>query len=151
MIPFERLQLIGPAALVIAAMAAEASAHALAYSPSSEVLWYFNLNCFPMFQKSYYFFDYYVGYGSFQLFVVGFPLFLISYALIGKHLLPFAIATNLSLLYVGFLIFTCLGGGASKINLSFAGACVFILLIIATLPSMIASHFAFILAIRNRA
>jgi hypothetical protein len=150
MIPFARIQLVGPAAIFITAMLAEAAAHALAYSPSSELLWYLNLDCFPMFQRSYYFVEYYIGYQKFQVFVVGFPCFLICYALLGKRQLPLAIATNLSFIYVGFLILSCLVGGGSK-DVPFAGHCIFLLLISATTPSVIVSHIVFIRAIRDHA
>lgn len=151
MVPFARVQLIGPAAIFITAMLAEASAHALAYSPTSELLWYFNLDCFPMFQRSYYFVEYFMGYEKFELLLGSFPCFLICYALIGKRRLPLAIATNLSFIYVWFLFLSCQVGSGSKMDLPFAGDCIFLLLISATTPSVIVSHVVFIRAIRDRA
>jgi len=99
-----KLQLVGPATLFAAVLAAEAANFALAKMPSSEALWYVNLRFFGIFQKSHYVLSAFVDIEYSQLFCIALPLFLAAccgFAL--KRPLMLAIASNLSMVYAIFL------------------------------------------------
>ena len=100
-----KLQLIGPAFLFAAVLAAEAGAYALSLFPSSETLWYVNLKVFGMFQRSYYLVDNYTGVPSFNLFFIATPILLLGcVGVFGRKRLLLAISSNLSFVYAGLLI-----------------------------------------------
>jgi hypothetical protein len=99
-----KLQLVGPAVLFVAVLAAEAAACALAHAPSSEALWYINLRWFGIFQKGHYVLSAFIDVEYFQLFCIALPLFLAACCgLALKRPLMLAIASNLSLVYAIFL------------------------------------------------
>jgi hypothetical protein len=103
---FARLQLIGPLALLGPVLGAETAAYALVQRPSSAFLWYLNLEVFGLFRVSRQLTG---GFGAFpfsQLLIVA-PVALV--AIIGvvfRRNLPLAIASNLSLVYAGFLLYS---------------------------------------------
>ena len=100
-----KLQLIGPAFLFAAVLAAEAGAYALSLFPSSETLWYVNLKLFGMFQRSYYLVDSYTGVPCFNLFFIAMPILLLGcVGVFGRKRLLLAISSNLSFVYAGLLI-----------------------------------------------
>jgi hypothetical protein len=101
-----RLQLIGPFVLVCAVGAAEAASHALASDPSSALLWYLNLEVFSIFRKSGAFLDQYGSVPFAQILFVGFLAVLVVIGLVRQSVLPVAIASNLSLVYAGFLLYS---------------------------------------------
>ncbi len=101
------LQFLGPLALFVATLSAELAARALAYSPSSEFLWFVNLKMFGIFQRSYYMLSDFVGIQGFQLFGIALPIFLLAcYGLAGRRRLPLALASNLSFGYAALLLFS---------------------------------------------
>src|SRR5262245_26192603 len=97
MMRLAKLQLIGPVALFVAIAAAEAAAYGLAQSPSSQTLWYVNIEVFGVFQRSHYHLSNYVDVQYLQLFAVALPLLcagLVGYAV--RQQLLLAVASNLS-------------------------------------------------------
>jgi hypothetical protein len=107
---FAKLQLIGPVMLFLMVLAAEAAAWALAKMPSSELLWYLNLRWFAAFQRSHYILNDFTSLSYFQLFGIALPLILIAVAgwLLRRQFL-LAAASNLSVVYAGFLVFAWSG------------------------------------------
>ena len=100
-----KLQLVGPAFLFAAVLAAEGAAYALSAFPSSTPLWYANLKLFGMFQRSYYLVDSYTGIPSFNLLFIAFPILLLgSLGIVWRKRLLLAISSNLSFVYAGLLI-----------------------------------------------
>ena len=53
MIRLFKLQFLGPLVVFVTTLCAELAARALAYDPSSELLWFVNLRLFGIFQRSY--------------------------------------------------------------------------------------------------
>ncbi len=101
-----KLQFFGPLALFAATLSAELAAHALQYAPSSELLWFVNLKMLGIFQRSHAVLSYFVTIDGFQLFGVALPIFLLAcLGLITKSRPLFTVATHLSAVYAGFLIF----------------------------------------------
>jgi hypothetical protein len=101
------LQFLGPVALFSAVLTAEMATYALAHAPSSEWLWYVNLKWFSMFQQSHYSLKDHLGVDCEQFFCVALPLF--SAACVGlafKRSLILAISSNLSFVYIGFVVYT---------------------------------------------
>src|SRR5688572_13790967 len=102
-----KLQFLGPLALFIATLCAELAARALQYAPSSEVLWFINLRVFGIFQRSYASLSYLVPVDGFQLFGVALPIFALAcIGLAARSRLPFTVATHLSVVYAGLLVFS---------------------------------------------
>ena len=100
-------QLVGPVALFTAVMGAEAASYCLSRTPSSEWMWYFNLQWFGMFQQSHYALKDHLGVDCEQLFVIALPLFLsgcIGFAF--RRSLLLALASNFSFLYFGLVFYT---------------------------------------------
>src|SRR5260221_11385565 len=91
-----KLQFLGPLALFVATLCAELAVRALAYAPSSELLWFINLKMFGIFQRSYYMLSEVVSMQGFQLFGIALPIFLLAcYGLAARRRLPLALASNL--------------------------------------------------------
>jgi hypothetical protein len=102
-----KLQFLGPLALFTATLCAELAARALQYAPSSEVLWFINLRVFGIFQRSYASLSYLVPVDGFQLFGVALPIFALAcIGLAARSRLPFTVATHLSVVYAGLLVFS---------------------------------------------
>jgi hypothetical protein len=100
------LQVVGPTALFLSVLAAEAAAFALQLAPSSTELWYINLAWFGIFQRSYYVLGSVLDLAYFQFSFVALPIFLLAVGgLVLQRQLLLAIATNLSLVFVAFLFF----------------------------------------------
>jgi len=105
-----KLQLIGPVALFCAVLAAEGAVWALAHSPTSEFLWYVNLQVFGSFQKTHYALSLLVDIDYLQLIGIATPI--LALAIIGylaKRQLLLAISSNLSFVYAAFLIYSWRG------------------------------------------
>ncbi len=104
MLDNEKLQLAGPVVVISAVACAELGAHALAYWPSSSLLWYLNLE---VFRPLHYEVIVENRVGDFaQTLCVVVPLFaLICIGLITKIRLPLALASNMSLLYSLVLLY----------------------------------------------
>jgi len=104
---FGKLQLIGPAALIAAVICAEGAAYGLAHAPSSEWLWYVNLKWFGMFQQSHYKLNSMLGVDCEQLLIVALPIFAAAlFGVIFRKSLLVAIASNLSFVYIAFVVLT---------------------------------------------
>ena len=101
-----KLQFLGPFALFAATLCSEIATRALQYAPSSEVLWFINLRIFGIFQRSHAVLSYFISIDGFQLFGLALPIFLLAcLGLATKTRLPFTVATHLSPVYAGFLVF----------------------------------------------
>jgi hypothetical protein len=101
------LQLIGPVSLFGAVSGAEAASYALSRMPSSEWMWYLNLQWFGMFQQSHYVLKDRLGIDCEQLYVIALPLLLaacLGFAL--RRSLLLAMASSLSFVYIGFVFYT---------------------------------------------
>src|SRR6266480_7418927 len=102
-----KLQFLGPLALFATTLCAELAAHALQYAPSSELLWFINLRMFGIFQRSHAILSYFVTIDGFQFFGLALPIFALAcFGLVAKSRLPFTVATHLSVVYAGFLVFS---------------------------------------------
>jgi hypothetical protein len=101
-----KLQLIGPLAVFVAALAAEFAAAALARWPSSEMLWRVNLEWFRAFQKSSYVLSGYEITNHSQFWIIASPLIAISFCgIVLKRPLLIAAGSNLSLVYTSFVLY----------------------------------------------
>jgi hypothetical protein len=100
------LQLTGPVALFCAVAGAEGAAYGLSQMPSSEWMWYLNLQWFSMFQQSHYYLKGHLGFDCEQLLFVALPLLAAAWAGLTyrKHLV-LAAASNLSFVYIGFVVY----------------------------------------------
>jgi len=157
-----KLQFLGPAALFAVVLSGEGAAWALAYAPSSEILWYANLAIFPVIHKSYLVLSYLVDIPYFQFYFIASPIFALAcYGLAAARALPVAIASNLSFVHASFLGY-CLAtanprfeaaslGQVSLPSISLPsgpGVWLMIALLFASLASFAISHFCYIRAIR---
>ena len=155
-----RLQLVGPLVLFCAISAAEAASHALASDPSSALLWYLNLELFSVFRKSGAFLDQYGSAPFAQLLFVAFLAGLVVIGLARRSILPVAIASNLSFVYAGFLLYTWhhwnnLGQvrAASLAPVQVPAGSAFYLfvgLLLACFVSFAASHYFYLRLLRSR-
>jgi hypothetical protein len=153
-----KLQLIGPAFLFAAVLAAEGAAYALSVFPSSTPLWYANLKLFGMFQRSYYLVDSYTGIPSFNLLFIAFPMLLLgSLGIVWRKRLLLAISSNLSFVYAGLLIHQWmlmqprgLQASLTAIALPVADADLYLVatLLGASLLSFCVSHFIYVRDVR---
>src|SRR6266567_2897600 len=151
------LQLLGPAAVLVAAGGAELAALSLGRWPSSELLWYLNLEWFHAFQKSNSALSAYDGANFSQFWIIAFPL--AAAALCGaalKRPLLLAAASNLSLVYASFVFAAdCMYGQwrtASLSIMTISSTPHFLIgvgLVVASLVSFAVSHFYYIRTVRN--
>ena len=102
-----KLQFLGPLALFATTLCAEVAACALQYAPSSELLWFVNLRMFGIFQRSQAVLSYFVTIDRFQFFGLALPIFALAcFGLVARSRLAFTVATHLSAVYAGFLVFS---------------------------------------------
>jgi hypothetical protein len=103
----EKLQLAGPVGVMAAVACAEGGAHALAYWPSSPLLWFIDLEIFRPLQYSFAPSYERLAFGDLAgtVCVVAPLLALISLGLISGHRFPLAVATNLSFLFSAALLY----------------------------------------------
>jgi hypothetical protein len=120
MIRITKLQAIGPAVLFSVVAAAEASAYALAQSPSSPWLWYLNLEVFGLLRKSEVLLSGYVDQPFAQLWLVGCLMLFACVGLLARNRLLIALSSNLSLVYACFTIYSwhSLGPSAKAVSLA---------------------------------
>lgn len=113
MLDNERLQLVGPAGVIGAVVCAEFGAHALAYWPSSPLLWYLSLEVFRPVQYSFSAVNGPVLSDLAQTLCVAVPLLaLVCIGLITKVKFLLALASNISLIYSVLLLYgSCLANG----------------------------------------
>ena len=101
-----KLELAGPVGVATVVAGAEFGAHALAYWPSSPLLWYLNLEVFRPVQYSLVAEQSVALGGLAQTLCVAAPLLgLIGIGLITRARLPLAIASSLSLIYSALLLY----------------------------------------------
>jgi hypothetical protein len=102
----EKLQIAGPVGVIGAVACAQLGARALAYWPSSPLLWYLNLEVFRPVQYSF-LAEKGLDLGDVaQTLTVAAPLFaLICIGLITKIRFALALASNMSLLYSALLLY----------------------------------------------
>jgi hypothetical protein len=101
MLDKKKLQLAGPVGVIAAVACAECGVHALAYWPSSSLLWFVDLEVFRPLQYSFGAANERLALGDLaQTLCVVTPLLaLICIGLITGRRLPLALASNMSLLY----------------------------------------------------
>jgi hypothetical protein len=107
MLDNEKLQLAGPIGVIAAMVCAECGAHALAFWPSSSLLWYVDLEVFRPLQYSFAAANDRLALGDLAqtLFVVGSLLALICVGLITGRRFPLALASNLSFVCSAVLLY----------------------------------------------
>jgi hypothetical protein len=102
----DKLQLAGPVGVIAALGCAEVGALALAHWPSSPLLWYLNLEVFRPVQYSFKPENALMLSDLARTLSVAAPLFvLICIGVVARRRFPLALASNLSLLYSGFLLY----------------------------------------------
>jgi hypothetical protein len=103
----KKLQLAGPVSAIAAVACAECGAHALAYWPSSSLLWFVDLEVFRPLQYSFGAANERLAFGDLaQTICVVAPLLaLICIGLISGRRLPLALASNVSVLYSAALLY----------------------------------------------
>jgi hypothetical protein len=101
-----KLQFLGPAGLFAFVLAAESCAWGLDRDPTSEFLWYLNLEIFPVLQKSYYHLSAFEDIPYFQLYCIAAPLLALACGgLAAARAFPIAVASNLSFVYAFFMAY----------------------------------------------
>ena len=101
------LQLIGPAALFGAIAGGEASVYALAQAPTSELLWYLNLEVFGILHKSNAVFRAYASVPYAQVWFVAIPILAAAWAgFYARNRFLITLSTNLSFVYACFLVYS---------------------------------------------
>ncbi|MFB9269919.1 hypothetical protein ACFFWD_43510 [Bradyrhizobium erythrophlei] len=156
-----RIQLVGPITLLAAAMAADATAFELAQHPSSNLLWYLNLDVFNMFRKSRAALD--LGGTPFALtFLIASPIAVIGFAGIAlKKNLCLAISSNLALVFSAFVVYSWLvwgrAGEAKSASLAWITApssgtsTMLAILVLTSVASFATSHLLYFLMLRSHA
>ncbi len=155
MLRLAKLQLIGPAVLLLGIAGAELVALALPYAPGSAALWYVHLNLLGPFRQGRDIMAAAFGVTHGQLDLIGVPLLLVTLAgFCSKRPLVLAIASNLSLVYASFLTYAWHAHGVETASLAavrvgsvsdgYLGAT----LLGCALLSFAASHIIYIRAIR---
>jgi hypothetical protein len=107
MLDNEKLQLAGPIGVIAALACGECGAHALAYWPSSPLLWYLDLEVFRPLQYSFAAAHERMAFGDLAqtLCVVTLLLTLICVGLITGRRFPLALASNLSFVFSAALLY----------------------------------------------
>jgi hypothetical protein len=157
-----RLQLIGPAALFAATLAADSFAYALVWDPSSSLLWYLNLEVFSIFRASRALLGGLFAAPFAQVLIVGLPLItLAGIGLVWKRNLMIALSSNLSFVYAMLLLFAWHNrqsiGNVTSTSLAWvhvpSGSTLglFATLLLVSFFSFAASHVLYIRAARRRA
>jgi hypothetical protein len=151
------LQLIGPAILLAAALAAELGAYALELAPGSQMLWYINLKVFGLFQQAYYVLGSGTGIPAFGLFFIAFPIFMLGlFGIVRCHRLILAISSNLSFMYAGFLLYAWFLSHPHALQASLTGTAIpnspdiylVVILVGSSLLSCFISHLLYVRSIR---
>jgi hypothetical protein len=103
----EKLQLAGPIGVIAAVASAECGAHALAYWPSSSLLWYVDLEVFRPLQYTFAAANERLAFGDLaQTLCMVTPLLaLMCIGLITKRTFPLALASNLSFAFSAALLY----------------------------------------------
>jgi hypothetical protein len=103
----KKLQLVGPIGVIAALACAECGAHALAYWPSSSLLWYIDLEIFRPLQYSLATANERLAFGDLaqSLCLVAPLLACICIGLISGRRFPLALASNLSFVYSAALLY----------------------------------------------
>lgn len=159
MIRLAKLQILGPTAILLIVGAAEAAAYALAHIPTSETLWYLNLRVFQVFQASSFELHPPLDIPYAQFFVIALPLFLMAiYGLCARRSFPLALASHLSFIYAGFIVYCFANSQAQPIAASLTSLAVTntpniylpLFLAGASLISFLISHYHYLLGLFNR-
>jgi hypothetical protein len=107
MLDNKKLQLVGPIGVIAALVCAECGAHALAYWPSSPLLWYVDLEIFRPLQYGFAAANERLALGDVAqtLCAVAPLLACVCIGLITGRRFPLALASNLSFVYSGALLY----------------------------------------------
>jgi hypothetical protein len=150
-------QLLGPVALFAALAAAEGAAFALQQAPSCAWLWYVNLTCFDVFQRTHYALQAVTGDENAQFALIALPL--ISAAAVGviyKRTLLLALSSNLSFVYIIFVALVWRGftpGTQASLSAAFQATVrpdvvILAVLVGLSLVSFVISHIVYITQMR---
>jgi hypothetical protein len=153
-----RLQLIGPMAMFAGSLAAECVSQAMASAPSSPTLWYLCREWLGPFQASRHLLEAGFDVGRWQLLLIGLPLASMAWCgvVFGRRLL-LAVAANLNLVYVSFLVcMSCagwlpVGAGGTTRTPPWIELLVGAVLLALSLLSAAISHVGYLRAIRDEA
>ena len=158
MICLAKLQILGPAAVLLTVGAAEAAAFALAHMPTSETLWYVNLKIFQVFQTSSFTLQPPLDLPCAQFLLIALPLFALAiYGLRTKRSFPLALASHLSFIYAGFIIYCFASSQTQPLTASLSSFVVTnspniylpLFLVGASLVSFLISHYHYLLGLLN--
>jgi|SRR5882757_2149017 len=155
-----KLQLIGPCALFVAVLAAELATFALTQDPTSELVWYINLKLFGIFQRAHYILSDVTVLPASQLVFIAAPILALAcYGFRRKQTLSLALASNLSFVYAGFLLYSW--GASQRVTMQVSlspilvpsGPGLYTLLVIlaCSLLSFVVSHLNYVRTIRAKA
>jgi hypothetical protein len=159
--PLARLQLIGPAALFAATLAADSLAYALVWDPASSLLWYLNLEVFSIFRASRTVLGEVFAAPFAQVIILGLPLMALAcLGLVWKRNLMIALSSNLSFVYAMLLVFAWHSrqgiGNVTSTSLTWvhvpsgSNFGLFAILLLVSFFSFAASHVLYIRAARRR-
>jgi hypothetical protein len=155
---FAKLQILGPAVVLITVGVAEVAAYSLARIPTSETLWYVNLRIFGVFQQGYYLLNSHLELPYSQLLLIALPIFAIgAYGFFINRPFPLAFASHLSFIYAGFLFYCLLDGQTHPSTASIASFAVIshpntylpLFLAGASLISLLICHFQYLKELLN--
>jgi hypothetical protein len=155
-----RLQLLGPVIVVAGLLASECASRALAHAPSSPVVWYVSEDLLGLFRDSRRLLDADSSIAqSLLLLLISFGLLsMAGYGFLCGRRLVLAVASNLNVIYVSSLLCTGCGwwtavGGLATMGRppSSGGLAIGAVLAGTSLLSALASHIAYVYAIRDEA
>jgi hypothetical protein len=156
---YARLQLLGPVIAVAGLLASECASQALAHAPSSPVVWFLSEDLFGLFRNSRRFLDADSGIAESPLLPIGLGLLsMAGYGFLCGRRLVLALASNLNAIYVSSLLCTGCGWWTAAGALatmgrppSSGGLAIGAVLAATSLVSSLASHVAYLYAIRDEA
>ena len=154
-----RFQLLGPVLVFAGLLASECAAEALAHAPSSPIVWYVSEDLLGLFRNSRRFLAPESGIAQPRLLLIGLGLLSVAgYGFLCGRRLVLALASNLNAIYVSSLLCTGCGwwtaaGGLATMGRppSSGGLAVGAVLAATSLLSSLASHVAYLYAIRDEA
>ena len=154
---YSRFQLIGPSIIFATALSADAAALALSKYPTSEFLWYVNLEWFSVFQRSYYFLPEWLSCAKVSI-VLAAPIFVVAwlaYCFELRFLL--AVGSNFGFIYAALLCYASSRVGTEEPTASLgfvhlpSGPNLYLIFVLFTgsLLSFALSHLGYVHSIRS--
>ena len=152
-----RLQLIGPAVLLLGIASAEITALGLGRDPASEILWHAHVTLGPL-RHGNDILSALLGSTHGQLALIGMPLLLmISGGFYFRSALPLAVASNVTFVYASFLFYAWHARDSVRVtsitgvaNVAAPDLYLGLALLACALMSSVVSHILYLRAIRQR-